>query len=288
TSLVFLFISSSVTAQQRSINLLGVEYGQSLGSDNATDFSDLSVYTLVPILTTKNPAIISFPYFNYASIKHSDLALSSTKFYQIGLPLAIQTPISSSKNIGGFVILILSSDLARTDGKNFNIAVALFMGNRSKAKFVLRYGIYNGINTNGHILIPAFNSDWKPTESLRINANNPLNPKISYRLSPRYRVGLELEYYTKLYNLSSSDSDQYVTNTRALLNPYIDFNITKNIVLNIQGGYAFQRKIEVFEGVDRGTSWFTGFKDRRPVMSQDHKGWFLKGGLRFEITPSSD
>src|SRR5699024_3846458 len=132
---------------------------QSLGSDNATDFADLSAYTLVPTLTTKSPAIISFPYFNYASIKHSDLALPSTKFYRIGLPLAMQTSIPSSKNIGGFIIPIISSDLSRTGGKNFNVAAALFIDNSSKSKFIFRYGIYYGFDTNGHILIPAFNVD---------------------------------------------------------------------------------------------------------------------------------
>src|SRR5699024_970043 len=87
-----------------------------------------------------------------------------------------------------------SSDLARTGGKNFNVAVALFIDNSSKSKFIFRYGIYYGFDTNGHILIPAFNVDWKPTESLRINATNPLNPKVSYRLSPRYLVGLEFNF----------------------------------------------------------------------------------------------
>lgn len=287
-TLGLLFISTSVTAQQRSLDILGIEYGQSLDSGDGSDFTDMSIYGLAPIVTEKDRALISFPYFNYKSINHSDLALPSSKFYQIGLPLAMQTPISSSKNLGAFIIPNISSDLANPDGKNFNIAAALFLGNNTNSKFIFRYGIYYSYSTNGHILIPIFNYDWKPTENFRINGNNPLNPKISYQLAPRYRVGLEFEYYTKLYNLSKSNHDRYVADTRTTLNPYIDINITKNIVLNIQGGYAFQRKTEVFKGVNRGTSWYTGFKDRTPVMSQNQKGWFLKGGLRFEITPSLD
>ena len=284
--LSFIFISSSAFAQQRSIDIFGIEYGQSLGSDNDAEFTDMSIYGLAPIVTEKDRAVISFPYFNYKSIQHSGLALPSNKFYQIGLPLAGQASLFSSKNIGAFILPTLSSDLANPDGKNVTIAAALFLSNNSDSKFIFRYGIYHSYNINGHILIPVFNYDWKPTNDLRINGTNPLNPKISYQLASRYRLGMEFEYYTKLYNLSKNNLDRYVADTRATLSSYVDINITKNLVLNIQGGYALQRKTEVFKGIDRSKSWFTGFKNRSPLRSQNQKGWFLKGGLRLQVAPS--
>lgn len=283
---LFSFTSLSVQAQGRSINLLSVEYGQTLGTDHKPQFSDLGIYGLAPIVTKKPWTLISFPFFNHTSIDNMELDVPSSNFYQIGLPLAIQTSLTQEKNIGAFIIPSMSSDLASPTDKNLSFSAALFLSNKSTSSLSLRYGIFYSNSINGQILIPAFNFDWSPTNKLRINAVNPLNPEVTYQLTPRYRLGLEFEYITKLYNLSKSSSNLYVADNRTILAPYVDINLIQNVVLNIQGGYAFQRKLEVYQGVDRSTSWYEGFKNRTPIMSQNQKGWFLQTGLSFEITPS--
>lgn len=165
----------------------------------------------------------------------------------------------------------LASDFkADLSNDDFTFAAVFGFIRRMGRNFQLGFGLAYTPDFGEPLPLPFLYIDWKISSNLNANGIIPTNISLVYKLNPSIDLGVSLKVDGNRYH---GDPDRYgVDNplmkySEGTVSPLIQLHLTKWFHLNVEGGFAFYRNFEFFNGDEK-------------VQSNDLKQtWYLRAGL---------
>lgn len=275
--LFVLLIFLAPNAKAQTYELLQVDYHRNLDSGNDLNFTDFEAEGIVPISVNDKFQILAFPIYQQTKVDNSGYSFQSDRFYDFNVPVILQKPISKDKFAGLILDVGYSSNLKGFSGGNFNYFAGAFIRNKPNERFEFRYGVVYSRLLSGQLVLPAISFIWEPTDRLRINANNPIAPKVMYTISDRIKTGAKLNITGNTFALNNAQGG-YVQDQVSEIGSVTDISLTKHLILHLKAGYTINRNIKVFDNSTPG-SWFQSFRDNEPVFRRKNSGLFFEVGL---------
>ncbi|MGB0887576.1 MAG: DUF6268 family outer membrane beta-barrel protein [Vicingaceae bacterium] len=245
------------------------------GNTNVEDFG-LDV-TLPILLPSKNLILTGFnidqiktklhPTNNYSTLSTINLKVGFNKKH-------------SDKWSGTYMLLPkLSSDFKNLESKDFQLGGLVLMKYNKKENLKYNIGLYYNRELFGSFFAPLFGLYYKSeNEKLEINLTLPIWADVNYKLTNFMKVGANLSVGVRSYHLSESAA--YVVKKSNDVFGYLQFNLTKSVLLQTKTGYAFGRSFKVYDDEDKTDFGLSGFRfgDERTVINPT-----FKDGLLFKI-----
>ncbi|MFM1877797.1 MAG: hypothetical protein RLZZ241_663 [Bacteroidota bacterium] len=154
------------------------------------------------------------------------------------------------------------------------------------------FGFYMNTEEQGLLFVPLFSYFLRAESGLwEFNALLPSRADFTFLLDHKIRAGIGFEGLGNSYATTLEPyGDSYVQRSSAEVSPYLQFPITKNLLLNVRGGYAFFRGYRVYDTSDTVKFSFLNLfinSSRTPLNASVDDGFFfgLKLFYRYYLTP---
>jgi len=225
---VILCVSTSLYSQDY-LDVLKVTYnGATLGNvdtEAETEVDNTFVEFYFPLPVTSDISIIGG--FTYENTRLGlNFLPSRTNLIMTRLNLGIKYD-HGNKWSGTYVALPkLASDFSEGAGDNFQMGGLALLEKRYSSKYVFKFGAYVSSENFGTTITPLVGLWYKSENSkFTVNATLPIRTDVNYAVTDRFSLGANLVTSIKSYNLSATDSQQYVQE--------------ESIRFSLFGGYAF-------------------------------------------------
>ena len=139
------------------------------------------------------------------------------------------------------------------------------------SKLSLKGGVYYNKEFFGNNFLPLLGCDWKANDRLNIFGLLPNNLFVDYKISNKFHSGFIYKGITSSFRLKESNDYDYVLPEEGQLKLFVDYYITKNIVLNFEGGHTVAR------------NYGFGFLNEKAVPADFNDGYILKAGLYYRM-----
>ena len=195
-----------------------------------------------------------------------------TKFQTGYLPITYVKPLSEKWKFSLTAIPRYSSE----EGRAFNNVVwqlggAIIATRIISSKLSLKGGVYYNKEFFGNNFLPLLGCDWKANDRLNIFGLLPNNLFVDYKISNKFHSGFIYKGITSSFRLKESNDYDYVLPEEGQLKLFVDYYITKNIVLNFEGGHTVAR------------NYGFGFLNEKAVPADFNDGYILKAGLYYRM-----
>ena len=140
-------------------------------------------------------------------------------------------------------------------------------------------GVYYNGELFGPFVVPLFGLYYKSNnEKFEVNLTLPIWGDMNYKLNNTIKIGANFAAFVRSYHLGESNT--YLAKKSNDLFAYLQFNLTKNIVLQTKTGYSIGRTLKVYEENDKTDLAFSAFRfgDDRTVLNPT-----FKDGMIFKI-----
>lgn len=276
-SLVFIKLKS-----QNYVDLISCGYSQSFpaGYEDNKGKINLKSYHLdfkIPLVLNKNNVLL--------------LGLSSTK-YTFDLEQPKYRTINVYRELlqighikkwneklkTTFVILPrFNSDANSLDKQNFQFGGLALFSFQLKNNFILKTGLYYNDELYGDFFVPLLGLDWNISEKLQFFGTLPISANISYYLNKKLTTGLFFRTPSNSFAIENNNQKEYLTLESNEIFTFLDFYITKNIVLNVKFGRSIGRSSQIFQDNDcfKLKIWSFKIDDNRNALSPDIKDCWL-------------
>jgi hypothetical protein len=146
----------------------------------------------------------------------------------------------SEKWSGTYVLLPkIASDFNNLGSNDFQFGAIVVLDYQTKENFKYKFGLYSSTENFGTTLTPLIGL-WHRSENkkLYINATLPIRMDINYALGNKFSIGSDLLTSIKSYNLSATNSMQYVQEESIRFGFYASYGMMDNaILLRAKVGY---------------------------------------------------
>ena len=139
----------------------------------------------------------------------------------------------------------------------FQYGGAVIVSNRRSESLVFKFGLYYNREFFGNFSMPLVGIDWRIDPANRLFGVLPGNLTFEHRFNSRFYVGGVFRAITNSYRLGTADSSlgrsafpMYVRIDDNQLGVFLDFYLTGHIVINVEAGRSFFRKIRVGVSTD--------------------------------------
>jgi len=137
-------------------------------------------------------------------------------------------------------------------------------------------GYYNS-EFFGPFFIPILGVSWQPKPRWFVYVLAPQQARVEYALKPRkLYVGFQANLFVSSYRLSEAFQNDYIEERFIDLNLFLDYYLTKNLVLFVQTGYPARLRYKYFSADDVEL-----LDDAFPFVSRAN--FNLKAGIAFQI-----
>lgn len=195
----------------------------------------------------------------------------------------------SEKWTGTYMLLPkLSSDFKKNSAKNFQLGALVLMKYTKNENLKYNIGAYYNRELFGPFLVPLVGLYYKsPNDKFEANMTLPIWADMNYKLSNWLNIGTNFTAYVRSYYLSESDA--YVVKKTNEIFGYLQFNVTKSILIQTKMGYSIGRSYRVYDQNDKvnlGLSAFRFGDDRTILNPEFNDGVIFKIRLiyRFNLT----
>ena len=189
----------------------------------------------------------------------------------------------------------ISSDLEDVSKNDFQLGgIALFTFTKSE-KFKYKFGLYYNQEYWGSFLVPIIGFDWQPNDKLQAFGNLPINATLMYKLNNKFSAGLFFQAPAGSFRMNENftvpensimDTENikfpnaYIHKTTQEISLFLDYYITRNIVLNLKCGATIGRSYRVFAEDDKLDFKIAAFNfgEERIQLNKD-----FSDGLIFEL-----
>jgi hypothetical protein len=198
-------------------------------------------------------------------------------------------PVGYLRTIRGGKWSVLASFIPRwnfsvpgSTSNAFQYGGAVIVSSRRSETLVFKWGLYYNREFFGNFFMPLVGVDWRIDSTNRLFGVLPGNMTYEHRLSRRFYVGAVFRAITNSYRLGAADSSlghwafpSYVRIDDNQLGAFLDFYLTKHVVINIEAGRSFFRRIRV------GGNAADGHSFANPLPIGD--AFFAKMGLVYRL-----
>ena len=186
----------------------------------------------------------------------------------------------SSKWSGTYLLLPkLASDFKNITKKDFQFGALALMKYHKKENLNYSAGLYYNSELFGPFIVPLLGLYYKSkNEKFEANLTLPIWADVNYQLNKFMKVGANFAAFVRSYHLG--EDAKYLVKKSNDVFGYLQFNLTKSILLQTKTGYTIGRSYKVYNDndiVDFGFSAFR-FGDERTVLNPT-----FKDGLVFKM-----
>ena len=186
----------------------------------------------------------------------------------------------SSKWSGTYMLLPkISSDFKSLGNKDFQFGALALMKYHKKENLKYNVGLYYNGELFGPFVVPLLGLYYK-SENGKFEANLtlPIWADVNYKLNNFMKVGANFAAFVRSYHLSKEKA--YVVKKSNDIFGYLQFNLTKSVLLQTKAGYTIGRSYKVYNDGDQADFGFSAFRfgDERTVLNPT-----FKDGLVFKI-----
>tara|TARA_R110002050_G_scaffold20348_1_gene57699 strand:+ start:94523 stop:95434 length:912 start_codon:yes stop_codon:yes gene_type:complete len=283
--LFFVLICSSLSfglAAQNYIDLGKIHYANTPVNQfdsltNGTRIQEMGTDLVTPKVLKNGNAIISGFYGEYISTKTAPQNSHLTSVYSTMLKVGMQFKYGD-KWEGTYIFLPkISSDFKKIGASDFQYgAIALFKY-KKREKLNYKFGMYYNSELFGPFFVPIIGFYYlSKNDKLEMKAILPISADINYKLKERIRIGANFFAFVRTYHLNephNGNPKSYLTKTTNELFAYLQFHVTKSIILQTKAGYSIGRNYRIYDIEDRITWGMSAFKfgDNRNQLNPDFK-----------------
>ena len=281
--LFILFFAFSFYKAQNYVDLARFHYSTTPQNEfdsieGNTDITDFGVDITLPIKLNDNNAILTglnldqittklHPLSNYRTISTVNLKIGYNKKH-------------TEKWSGTYMLLPkLSSDFKNITGKDFQLGGLILMKYSKKENLKYNIGAYYNSELFGPFIVPLLGLYYKSAnDKFEANLTLPIWAEMNYKLANQLKIGANFSAFVRSYHLSENNA--YVVKKSNEIFGYLQFDVTKSILIQTKAGYSIGRSYKVYddnEKVDMGFSAFR-FGDERTVLNPT-----FNNGLIFKI-----
>jgi hypothetical protein len=237
-----LLLTAASARSQPYIDVINVRYTKSpdlylfTPSSSATDLTYINVSTTLPLVFKNKDAVIFSPYFETWKVK---LRSENRNYYGLVFPVSYLKKINEKWSVLATAI-IRWNDSAVYNSMRSQLGGAVILSRRLKNNLALKAGLYMNNEFFGLFVMPLFGIDWQMSSRDYLFGVLPGNLTYQHECSELVKYGITFRaqtnsYHRQLRNFTRIDENQ--------LGVYVDFYLTKKLVINLEGGASMLRKI---------------------------------------------
>lgn len=257
---LLVFSSILIVNAQPYIDIFSARYTNSPGlgnaghGNNSTVLNYLNLSTNLPFqFKNKKDVLILSPYFERWSTQVQNATGFSQYHYGLVLPVTLIKSIPhSSWSLQTTAIIRMNDATISTRGQG-QFGGALVAANyRASHNLVYKFGVYLNGEFFGLFIIPLVGIDWQISNKTALFGILPASMTLEHKLNNHFYAGATFRTFTNSYH----DKDQsYIRIDENQLGTFVDYYITKHIVLNLEAGHSLFRKIRTGSRDDVKTNW---------------------------------
>ncbi len=281
---IFLFAAINLHSQNY-IDLLKVHhthYAPTTFSDSAsvkTGFEEFAFDLKAPLRVNSKLVIVSGLYSEYTKLRLYSQSSEQTQIYSVAPVVGVNFKWNE-KWKGTFVFLPkLASDFIKIGRSDFQFGGNVLlekMANKVKYKF----GLYYNAEKSGSLFVPLLGFYYLSKNSkLEVDVVAPVWADVNYAVQNRVKLGANFRAVVRSYHLNSEWGSGYVVKSVNELFVYLQFNLTKRLIIQGKAGYSIGRNHRVYNSGDQYDFAFSAvrFGDDRLKQNTD-----FKNGLMFQ------
>jgi hypothetical protein len=208
---------------------------------------------------------------------------STTRVSGILMPISfLKTAYSGRWSLLSTFIPRWNYQVPGSTANSLQLGGAVIASIRKSETLVLKLGAYYNREFFGNFFIPLVGVDWRIDSANRLFGVLPGNFVFEHRWNRRLSWGAAFRAITNSYRLQDKDTvpgvsrpQQYLRIDDNQLAVYLDFYITKQLVITLEGGHSILRKIRVGVSVtgDKSVTTFVPGGDE----------FFARAGLAYRM-----
>ena len=270
---------------QNYVDLLKVHhthYASTAFSDSASlkrGFEEFVFDLKAPLRVNSNLVIVSGLYSEYTKLRLYSQSSQQTQIYSI-TPVVGVNYKWNEKWKSTFVFLPkLASDFIKIGRSDFQFGGNVLlekMANKVKYKF----GLYYNGEKSGSLFVPLLGLYYLSKNSkLEVDVVAPVWADLNYAVQKRVKLGVNFRSVVRSYHLNSEWGSRYVVKSVNELFVYLQFNLSKRLILQGKAGYSIGRNHRVYNSGDQYDFALSAvrFGDDRLQQNAD-----FKNGLMFQ------
>lgn len=196
----------------------------------------------------------------------------SNHFYQSGYaPLTFIKPFSSDWKISFTGIPRFNKEQGTSTENTWQFGGAVIITKKINEHLNLKAGLYYNKEFFGNYFLPLAGGEWKVNERLYIFGLLPNNLFVDYKLSEKVHTGFIYKGVTTTFRLKEENYFDYIRLQEGQLKLFVDFYITRKVVINFEGGHTVARE------------YGFGFLDTKSYSAEFNDGYLLKAGLYYRM-----
>ena len=234
------------------------------GSTNVEDFG---VDITLPIKLNDSNAILTG--LNLDQIKTQLHPLGN--FYTVStVNLKVGYNKKHSHKWSGTYMLLpkLSSDFKKITSKDFQLGALILMKYSKKENLKYNVGLYYNNELFGPFVVPLLGLYYiSSDDKFEANLTLPIWADMNYKLNNWLKVGANFSAFVRSYHISENNA--YVVKKSNEVFGYLQFNLTKSILIQTKTGYSIGRSYKTYNDNDKVDMGISAFRigDERTVLN---------------------
>ena len=259
---------------QPYMDLLNIQYASSPDRSvidqkkNATCLRNFSIQTTIPFqFRNKTDAIIASPSFETWSTEVRNINEGFRNQHSLALP------VTYLRTLGNPDWRMLSTVIIRRNGYEFGlkddwqVGGAVIAGFKANENLTYKLGVYANREFFGLFVMPLLGIDWQISKRTNLFGILPGNLTLEHKLKRNLFTGASFRAITNSYRTPTG----YWRLNENRLGCFLDYYLSKQIVLNLEGGHSILRKLN------------TGGNDNVDVDWKAKDNLYIKLSLAFRL-----
>lgn len=272
--LIVMLLSTISTYSQEYIDLIKFHYSPTpknsfVDTTGKAPLSEMGLDLTLPLKINDSLAIITGVFWENIT---TQLAPKTENITISTFNLRVGINKKHSEKWSGTYLLLpkISSDLKDVNKNHFQLGLLGLLKRSYSAKKSYSLGLYYNQELFGPFFVPLLGI-YRKTEKWEINFTLPIWADVNYSINNKISTGATFSAFVRSYYLGEYDS--YLVKKNNELFGYVQYKLTKNILLQAKVGHSIGRSFRAYpedEKVDVGVSAFR-FGDDREQLNPDFK-----------------